>query len=336
MDPKSDTKIMEKKRVLSGIQPTGLLHLGNLIGAIENWVRLQDKYECYFFIADIHALTTVYDNIGRLPEDIKQITIDLLSAGIDPDKCVFFKQSDLPEHSELHLLFSMITPLPWLERVPTYKSKIEEMKEKDLGTYGFLGYPVLQAADILIYKANLVPVGQDQLPHIEFTREIARRFNNFYGNVFPEPDGLLTEFPVLPGTDGRKMSKSYGNTIAISDQPETISKKVSIMVTDPARVKREDKGHPEVCTVYEYYKVFAKNRADNVAVECREAQRGCVACKKELAEVLVGYLAPIHARRREFEQVPDKVAQILSAGAEKARLVAARTLTEAKHAMGIV
>lgn len=211
--------------------------MGNLIGAIENWVRLQDKYDCYFFIADIHALTTTYDNPRNLREDVKQVAIDLLSSGLDPDKCVIFKQSDLPEHSELHLLFSMITPLPWLERVPTYKSKIEEIKDKDLGTYGFLGYPVLQAADILIYKADFVPVGQDQLPHVELTREIARRFNAFYGNVFPEPKDLLTDFPVLPGLDGRKMSKSYGNTIAISDPAEVIKKKVSIMITDPARVK---------------------------------------------------------------------------------------------------
>ncbi len=325
-----------KKRVLSGIQPTGRLHLGNLIGAIENWVKLQDEYECFFFIADLHALTTAYDSTKNLKEDIRQAAIDLLSAGLDPKKCVLFKQSDMPEHSELHLLFSMVIPVPWLERVPTYKSKIEELKGKDLGTYGFLGYPVLQAADILIYKADFVPVGQDQLPHIELTREIARRFNNFYGEVLPEPEDLLTQFPVLPGLDGRKMSKSYGNTIAISDPPEIIRKKVSIMVTDPARVKKEDKGHPEVCSVYEFYKVFGRDRTDKVARECREAKRGCVACKKELAEILVEYLAPIHKRRRGFEKEPKRVEAILAEGAGKARRVASQTLEEAKRAMGLI
>jgi tryptophanyl-tRNA synthetase len=324
-----------KKRVLSGIQPTGRLHLGNLLGAVENWVRLQDEYDCFFFIADYHALTTAYGDTKNLREDIKQLAIDLLSAGIDPDKCVLFRQSDVPEHAELHLLFSMITPLPWLERVPTYKSKIEELKERDLGTYGFLGYPVLQAADILIYKANMVPVGEDQLPHLELTREIARRFNFLYQELFPEPQGALTAFPVLPGTDGRKMSKSYQNTIALADPPAAIRKKVSSMVTDPARIKKEDKGHPEICPVYAYYKVFAKDRTDTVATECRAAQRGCVECKKELAQLLIDYLAPLHARRVKFEQEPEKLEQVLQAGAEKARRIAAQTLDAAKKAVGL-
>jgi tryptophanyl-tRNA synthetase len=324
-----------KKRVLSGIQPTGRLHLGNLIGAVENWVKLQDEYDCFFFIADFHALTTAYADTKSLKEDIKQLTIDLLSAGIDPDKCVLFRQSDVPEHAELHLLFSMITPLPWLERVPTYKSKIAELKERDLGTYGFLGYPVLQAADILIYKANLVPVGEDQLPHLELTREIARRFNYLYHELFPEPQGALTAFPVLPGTDGRKMSKSYQNTIALSDPPATIKKKVSSMVTDPARIKKEDKGHPEVCPVYAYYQVFAKGRTDIVAAECRAAQRGCVECKKEMAQLLIDYLAPLHARRAKFEREPEQLERIMAAGAEKARRIAAQTLDAAKKAVGL-
>lgn len=324
------------KRVLSGIQPTGRLHLGNLIGAIENWVELQDKYECYFFIADLHALTSAYNETEHLKEDIKQAAIDLLSSGLNPKKCVLFKQSDVPEHSELNLLFSMITPLPWLERVPTYKSKIEELTEKDLGTYGFLGYPVLQAADILIYKADFVPVGEDQLPHIELTREIARRFNYFYGEVFPIPKHLLSSFPVLPGLDGRKMSKSYKNTIAISDPPEVVKKKVATMITDPARVRKEDKGHPEVCSVYDFYKVFAKDRIDIAAQECREAKRGCVECKKELANILLDYLAPIHKRRKEFEKHPQRLEKILAEGAEKARKVASQTLREAKQAMGIL
>jgi len=327
---------MTKKRVLSGIQPTGRLHLGNLKGAVENWVRLQEKYDCYFFIADFHALTVGYAETKGLREDIHQLAVDLLSSGLDPQKCVLFRQSDVPEHAELHLLFSMITHMPWLERVPTYKSKIEELKEKDLGTYGFLGYPVLQPADILIYKAQLVPVGEDQLPHLELTREIARRFNFLYKKeVFPEPKEELTEFPVLPGTDGRKMSKSYQNTIAISDPPEVVRRKISIMVTDPARVKKEDKGHPEVCSAFSFYKIFAPEAADRVASECREAKRGCVECKKELAEYLIKYLAPIHARRREWEKHPERVDKVLAEGASRAREVAGKTLEEAKKAVGL-
>lgn len=324
-----------RKRVLSGIQPTGRLHLGNLIGAVENWVKLQDEYDCFFFIADLHALTSAYDSTENFREDIKQVAIDLLAAGIDPDKAVFFKQSDMPEHSELHLLYSMITPVSWLEQMPTYKSKIEELKNKDLGTYGFLGYPILQAADILIYKASFVPVGRDQLPHVEITREIARRFNAYYKETFPEPQDLLTKFPTLQGLDGRKMSKSYGNTIAISDQPEAIAKKIALLVTDPARVKRQDKGHPEVCTAHHYYQIFAKERAEPVAVECRAAQRGCVDCKKELAKYVVDYLAPIHDRRRAIESQSGRLDEVLAAGAEKARKIAAKTLLEAKQAMGL-
>jgi tryptophanyl-tRNA synthetase len=324
------------KRVLSGIQPTGKLHLGNLIGAIENWVKLQEKYDCYFFIADYHALTSAYAETKGLKDIIKDVTLDLLASGIDPDKSVLFRQSYLSEHAELHLMLSMITPIPWLERVPTYKSKIHELKEKDLGTYGFLGYPVLQAADILMYQAEFVPVGQDQLPHIELTREIARRFNYFYGDVFTIPKDLLTAFPTLPGLDGRKMSKSYNNVINISDSPDAIKKKVSTMVTDPARVKKSDKGHPEVCSVYEFYKVFAKDRTDVVAKECRAAERGCVECKKELAKELVEYLAPIHKRRRELEKHPKKLEDILLEGEKKARKVATGTLKKAKQGMGIL
>jgi tryptophanyl-tRNA synthetase len=326
---------MNKKRVLSGIQPTGRLHLGNLIGAVENWVKLQDQAECYFFIADYHALTTAYADTSALKKDIEQVALDLLSAGLDPAKCVLFKQSDVPEHAELHLLFSMITPLPWLERVPSYKGKIEELKEKDLGTYGFLGYPVLQAADILIYKATHVPVGEDQLPHLELTREIARRFNFLYKGMFPEPQGDLTAFPVLPGLDGRKMSKSYKNTIAIADPPETIRKKIAAMVTDPERIKREDKGHPEICPVHAYYRIFAGEKTSAVAQECQAAARGCVECKKELAGVLIDYLAPLHARRARLEKDRQGLEKILAEGAAKARRTAAQTLLEAKKEVGL-
>lgn len=326
---------MKKQRALSGIQPTGRLHLGNLIGAVENWVRLQDKYDCFFFIADYHALTTAYGESAKLREDIKQVAIDLLAAGIDPEKAVLFRQSDVPEHAELHLLFSMITPLGWLERVPTYKGKIEELKEKDLGTYGFLGYPLLQAADILIYQADVVPVGEDQLPHLELTREVARRFNHLYGEVFIEPKAALTSFPVLPGLDGRKMSKSYNNTIALSDLPDKIRAKVSSMVTDPARIKKDDPGHPEICPVYRYYQVFAPGLIDQVAKECRFAIRGCVACKKELAEILINYLAPIHERRRQLEKDSFLLDQLLRQGGERATARAKETLKKAKEVVGL-
>ena len=324
-----------KKRVLSGIQPSGKLHLGNLFGALQNWVALQDKYDCYFFIADLHALTTTYDNIKQLPEFIKDVAVDLLAVGLDPKKCVIFKQSDVPEHCELHLLFSMITPLSWLERVPTYKSKIDELKEKDLGTYGFLGYPVLQAADILIYKADFVPVGEDQLPHLELTREIGRRFNNLYGNVFPEPKSLLTQIPVMPGLDGRKMSKSYGNTIALSDSPDIIKKKVNAMITDPARVKKEDKGHPDICAVFSYHKIFNQDQIEKIKIECENAERGCVSCKKEFLDKLLEFLKPIQDKRAELVKNPDYVESVLKDGMIKAKEIAVQTLYEAKKSMGI-
>jgi tryptophanyl-tRNA synthetase len=326
---------MAKKRVLSGIQPSGKLHLGNLVGALSNWVKLQDKYDCRYFIADIHALTTGYSDTRKLKDNVMDVAIDMLSAGLDPEKSTLFIQSDVPEHSELHLLFSMITPLPWLERIPTYKSQIDELKEKDLGTYGFLGYPVLQAADILIYKADLVPVGQDQLPHLEFTREIARRFNHLYKEIFPIPGDLLTETAVLPGLDGRKMSKSYGNTIAVSDPPEIVAKKVSEAVTDPARIKREDKGHPDICVIYAYHKLFNKDDVKRIRVECSSAKIGCVECKKLAAKKLNEFLSPIFEKRKSLEKRKDHVMEIFMEGNKKAQLTARETLSEAKQAMGI-
>lgn len=326
----------KKKRVLSGIQPTGRLHLGNLIGAVRNWIELQDRYDSFFEIADLHALTSVYDSTKGLKQDIGDVAIDLLSSGIDPKKCCLFKQSDVPEHAELHLIFSMITPLPWLERVPTYKSKIEELKEKDLGTYGFLGYPVLQAADILIYKAELVPVGADQLPHLELTREIARRFNYFYKEIFPLPKDVLTETPTLPGLDGRKMSKSYGNVIELADSPEVIKKKVSSMITDPARVKKEDKGHPDICAVYDYHKIFNAKSSREIAEKCKKADIGCVECKKMLSQKLIEMLSPIRAKRKELEKSKKFVEKVLSDGALRARQEAAKTMKEVKEAMGLM
>jgi len=327
---------MKKKRALSGIQPSGKLHLGNLIGALSNWVKLQDDYECYFFIADLHALTTGYADTDKLKENILDVAIDMLSAGLDPERSKLFIQSDIPEHSELHLMFSMITPLSWLERIPTYKGQIEELKEKDLGTYGFLGYPVLQAADILIYKADVVPVGQDQLPHLELTREIARRFNNFYGEIFPLPRDLLTKVPVLPGLDGRKMSKSYGNTIAISDPPKVIAKKISEAVTDPARVKKDDKGHPDICTIFSYHKIFNDAQVKQIYADCTSAKIGCVECKKMIAAKLSDHLAPIYEKRKSLENKKDYVRQVFAEGAKKAQALARQTLQEAKSAMGIM
>lgn len=322
-------------RILSGIQPSGRLHLGNLIGALQNWVKLQDKHESFFEIADLHALTTGYMNTRELKENIFQLAVDLVSAGLDPDKCTIFVQSDVPEHCELHLMLSMITPLSWLERVPTYKSKIDELKGVDLGTYGFLGYPVLQAADIMIYKADLVPVGQDQLPHLELTREIARRFNNLYGELFPVPKELMTEVPVMPGLDGRKMSKTYGNTIAISDAPAVIEKKISAMITDPARIRKSDPGHPEVCAVYAYHRIYSAPSCGQIGGLCRSGAIGCTECKKNLSSAVVASLRDIHKKRLELESDPSIIEKMLARGMEKASSVARGTMSEAKKLMGI-
>ncbi len=325
---------MIKQRVLSGMQPSGLLHLGNLMGALDNWRKLQDQYECFYFIADWHALTTNYADTSKIRTYVKEMVIDWLAAGLDPEKSVLFQQSLVPEHAVLHVLLSMSTPLPWLERVPTYKEKMEQVQDKDLHTYGFLGYPVLQAADILIYKAHFVPVGIDQLPHLELTREICRRFNQFYGEVFPEPQPLMTEYPKLPGTDGRKMSKSYNNCLYLADSPEEITKKVMQMVTDPARVRRQDPGNPDICPLFALDRIFApKEWCGYVDVECRRAGIGCVDDKKELLKHLLAYLKPMQERRKELSARPEKVIEIIREGSRRARIVAARTLTEVNEAM---
>ena len=325
---------MAKKRVLSGMQPSGLLHLGNLMGALDNWRKLQDDYECYYFIADWHALTTQYADTSKMRTYIHEMVIDWLAAGLDPEKCVLFQQSQLPEHAVLHMLFSMITPLPWLERVPTYKEKMEQISDRDMYTYGFLGYPVLQAADILIYKADYVPVGVDQLPHLELTREIGRRFNAFYGDVLPEPQPLLTQYPKLLGTDGRKMSKSYNNCLYLSDTPEEITKKVMAMITDPARVRRQDPGNPDICPLYTLDQIFApKEWCDHVNVECRRAGIGCVDDKRELLKHLLAYLKPIQEKRKELSTSPKRVAEIIAEGSRKARIVAKETLAQVQDAM---
>ena len=403
-----------KKRVLSGMRPTGKLHLGNLVGALENWVKLQDKYECYYFIADWHALTTDYDDTSEVAQNRLEVATDWLAAGLDPARSVLFVQSEVPEHAELHLLLSMVTPLSWLERVPTYKEQIEQMKEKDLGMYGFLGYPLLQAADIVIYGANYVPVGEDQVPHVELAREIVRRFNGFFpvvtegawragkrrqllrivelanagqalnlralgkaeisgedrtmirseivkwfrgfepghwqevfqrekidGRMFSvlvEPEALLTRSPRLPGTDGRKMSKSYNNAIFIGEDEGSIREKIRTMVTDPARVRRTDPGNPDVCPVfYGFHKLYSP--PDTIAQidrECRSAAIGCIDCKKIMADNLLRNVEPIRERRSNYEQRPDDVRAILVEGSKRARRVARKTMEHVREAMKLV
>jgi tryptophanyl-tRNA synthetase len=377
------------------MRPTGKLHLGNLVGALQNWVKLQDEYQSYHFVADWHMLTTDYADPSEVHENTLQMVTDWLAAGLDPEKATFFVQSRLPEHAELHLLFSMVTPLSWLERVPTYKEQLENITDRDIHTYGFLGYPLLQAADILMYKANAVPVGEDQVPHVELTREVARRFNLVYGRVhvlsrpyeewaaweevggrlppvptrdptnltaqmlrsyeqlspedkaewlnrgfgtlipvFPEPQALLTPSPRLPGTDGRKMSKSYGNAIFLTDPPDVVSKKLATMITDPARKRRTDPGNPDVCPVFDLHKIFSKQETiDRVNRECRTAEIGCLDCKKLLAGHVNETLAPIQERRRPYEQNPQRVWDILEEGTSKARKVAQATMAEVRAAV---
>ncbi|HXY49384.1 MAG TPA: tryptophan--tRNA ligase [Terriglobales bacterium] len=328
-----------RKRVLSGMRSTGKLHLGNYVGALENWVRMQDQYVCFFFIADWHALTTDYADTSQIKQNSLEVLLDWLAAGLDPGRCTMFIQSHVPQHAELQLLFSMITPLGWLERVPTYKEQRENITEKDLGTYGFLGYPVLQAADILIYKADFVPVGEDQVPHVELTREIARRFNQFYGApspVLPEPQPLLTPSAKLPGTDGRKMSKSYGNTILLNDPEPVLRQKLKTMVTDPARVRRSDPGNPDVCPVGDLHKIFSsKETVAKVYEGCRSAGIGCIECKSWLADALVQVLEPMQERRKKYEENPRLAWDILEAGSSAARKSAEATMVDVRAAMGM-
>jgi len=327
---------MTKDRVLSGMQASGKVHLGNLVGALQNWVKLQDKYDCSYFVADWHALTTGYANPSALHDSVNDLLVNFIAAGLDPEKCTIFLQSRILEHAELHLLLSMITPLGWLERVPTYKEKQQELKDRDLSTYGFLGYPLLQTADIIIYRAKYVPVGIDQVPHLEISREIARRFNNLYTEVFPEPDALLTDFPKVPGVDGRKMSKSYNNAIYLSDSPKEVESKIKTMTTDPARIKRTDVGNPELSPVFQLHKVFsAKEEQDEVAVGCRTAGIGCLDCKKILIKNIFRVLEPIWAKREELINSPELLAEIVDKGTEKARKAAQETMRLVRESMGL-
>lgn len=325
---------IRRRRILSGMRPTGPLHLGHLVGALRNWAELQEEYECFYMVADWHALLSEYARTAPLKEYVKEMVADWLSVGLDPENCGIFLQSELKEHADLYLILSAITPLPWLERCPTYKDQLREIKGRDLLTYGFLGYPVLQAADILIYRAAAVPVGQDQLPHLELTREIARRFNNFYGSVFPEPRALLSSSPKLLGLDNRKMSKSYGNFIALSDSPEVIEKKVKSMITDPKRIRLHDPGHPEVCAVFSYYRVFQPALLPELEDSCRRAKLGCTDCKARLARILIDYLAPIREKREEWLK-GDRIEQVLEAGGRRAHQVASETINRVYQAIGI-
>jgi tryptophanyl-tRNA synthetase len=375
------------------MRPTGRLHLGNYMGALHNWVNLQQDYDCYFFIADLHALTTDYADPGDVQENTRQITLDFLSAGLDPGRCVIFRQSDVMQHAQLHLLFSMFTPLSWLERVPTYKDQQEQLREKDLATYGFLGYPLLQSADILLYKPDFVPVGADQVAHVELTREVARRFNQLYPGEFftspeaapwempailekarklagepkdstrttfsahqlfaaaqqtkkispvgvreilPEPDVLLTPSPKLPGLDGRKMSKSYKNFISLSEPEADIRAKLKTMVTDPARIRRDDPGNPDVCPVFDLHKVFSSEAVQQqAAAGCRSASIGCIECKGWVADAIVERIAPIQAHRHDLESRPSVITDVLANGKDRAIKRAQQTLDEVQHAMGL-
>ena len=329
---------MTKKRILSGMRPTGKLHLGNLHGALKNWVDLQNRgdYDCYYFVADWHALTSDYGDTAEIQSHSFDMVIDWLSAGLDPGKSTLFVQSAIKEHAELFLLLCMITPLAWLERNPTYKEMKTELAGKDLSTFGFLGYPVLQAADIIMYKAHGVPVGVDQLPHVELTREIARRFNFLYKDIFPVPEPLLTDFPKLLGIDGRKMSKSYENSIFISDQGDVLVKKVAAMFTDPQRMRRKDPGRPELCNVFTFHQIYSPSQdAEGIAAECRLAGIGCTDCKKQLAARIAAAMKPVHDRRDYYLHHPDKVRDIIDKGNAKASRIARLTMEEVREAVRI-
>ncbi|NQT91077.1 MAG: tryptophan--tRNA ligase [Candidatus Omnitrophica bacterium] len=324
-----------KKTLLSGMRPTGPMHLGHLLGALANWTQLQEKYDCYYMVADWHALMSEYADPSAMPDCIHEMVADWIASGVDPKKAVIFRQSDVKEHLELYMILSLIVPLPWLERCPTYKEQLREVKGRDLTTYGFLGYPVLQAADIILYKAAAVPIGIDQVPHLELTREIVRRFNGMYKEIFPEPEALLTKVPKLLGADRRKMSKSYKNFIALGETPDVIGKKVLSMITDPERIKLSDKGHPDICNVFSYYKVFKPDMEGEVKDWCENAKLGCIDCKKRLSEALAEYLKPFCKKRQDLLKDRGYIDKILKQGAEKASSVTSKTIGEVYKAMGI-
>jgi len=325
----------KKGTILSGMRPTGPLHIGHL-SVLENWAALQEDYKCFFMVADWHALTTAYEDTALIPEYINNVLLDWLAAGLDPTKSTIFIQSHVKEHAELSLLLGMNIPLSWLERVPSYKDQIQQLGKqgKDINTYGFLGYPLLMAADILLYRADTVPVGEDQLPHLEFTREVARRFNHLYkAEIFPEPQAKLARIPSLPGIDGRKMSKSYHNDIALRASAEEVWERVRNMITDPARIRKSDPGNPDICTVYTYQKIYNQDIVEEIAASCRGGQIGCIECKKRLAKTLNDKLDPIRERRAEYEQHPERIQDIISQGCKAAQEEAAKTLALVRQAM---
>ncbi|HXO27450.1 MAG TPA: tryptophan--tRNA ligase [Thermoanaerobaculia bacterium] len=324
----------EKQVVLSGMRSTGKIHLGNYFGALKNWVELQDTYRCYYMAADLHALTSDYADTSQVAESTVEMVTDWIAAGLDPERSVIFVQSQVPEHAELHLLLSMITPLGWLERVPTYKEQIAQIENRDLATYGFLGYPVLQTVDIVIYRAHFVPVGEDQASHLEMARELVRRFHHFYGELFPEPQILLTPTPKVPGIDGRKMSKSYGNAINLADPPEVIRQKCMQMFTDPQRLRRSDPGRPEVCNLYDFHRLLSPPEVqEQVARLCRAAEIGCVDDKKLIAQRIIDFLEPMRRRREELARDRDVVLDILADGTRRARERAQETMARVRSAM---
>jgi tryptophanyl-tRNA synthetase len=321
-----------KKRVLSGMRPTGRLHLGHYFGAIQNWIKMQEEFECFYMSSDWHALTTDYENTSKIDENTFEMIADWITAGIDPTQTVIFKQSRVVQHSELFLILCMITPLGWLERCPTYKEQIREIKNKDLNNYGFLGYPVLMAADILLYKANFVPVGEDQLAHLEFTREVVRRFNNFYGNILIEPKEYLAKASRLAGLDGRKMSKSYGNSILLGEEDDVLKEKIRNMFTDPLKIKKDDIGHPESCVVFSFHKLFNKDYIERQD-KCKAGSIGCVLCKKQLMEILSEFMKPFTIKRKEI--IADKVylQKVTNEGNQKASEVARKTMAEIRQGL---
>jgi tryptophanyl-tRNA synthetase len=323
---------MAIETILSGMRPSGKLHLGNYFGALANWTKLQTQYRCFYMVADWHALTSEYADTSGVENNVWEMVLDWLSCGLDPAAGVIFRQSWVPQHAELHLLFSMMTPLSWLERVPTYKEQIQEVKNRDLSTYGFLGYPLLQAADILIYKASRVPVGEDQLAHLELTREVARRFNFLYGNVFPEPQALLSKTPKVPGTDGRKMSKSYNNAVLLSDSKEEATARIKTMFTDPKKIKKDDKGHPEGCVVFAMHALYTPEAPD-IEGRCKAGTLGCVACKGRLAETMNAALEPIRCERARWSSKIGAVKEIVAEGSKKAQAVADATMTDVRAAL---
>ena len=332
MDSINLKSTFKKKRVLSGVQPTGELHVGHYLGVLKNFVSLQKQYDCHFMIANLHSLTAFYKNYAKSHSFIANILCDWLAVGIDPDQSVIFVQSEVSEHAELNLILSMMTPLSWLMRNPAYKDK-KEQTNQDVDSYGFLGYPILQAADILLYQTDLVPIGEDQLPHLELTREVARRFNHFYGSTFQIPETQLSKFPKVLGTDGRKMSKSYNNTLGLADSEEALSKKIMKMVTDPARVRKNDPGNPEICPVYSYYSFFSPQEKEVVEKDCRSAKIGCVECKSNILQKIKKDLQPFREKRKELSSNPAMIQRLLKEGNQRAKEIANETLKLVKANM---